>query len=210
MTKNQDHWVGVYSSKSVTDVSWFRPHLDVSLALIDKANLSTSARIIDVGGGASTLVDDLLARGFENITILDIAAEAMTASRARLGLLAERVTWIAADVTNADLPRLAFDLWHDRAVFHFLTDPAVRKQYVMTAGAAIKPGGQLVIGTFGPDGPLKCSGLEIVRYDVDRLAAQFADEFDLLDHKSEIHVTPSGREQSFVYCRLEKRKIGAE
>lgn len=205
MATPHDHWAHVYGSRSATDVSWFRPHLDISLAMIDEAKLPSTARIIDVGGGASTLVDDLLGRGFDAITVLDIAGKALAAARVRLGSLADRVTWMEADATRINLPAASFDLWHDRAVFHFLTDPSDRSRYIANATTTIKPGGRLIIAAFGPDGPTQCSGLDVVRYDAARLAAEFAEAFELIDSRSETHVTPGGSEQGFLYCLMAKR-----
>jgi 2-polyprenyl-3-methyl-5-hydroxy-6-metoxy-1,4-benzoquinol methylase len=199
MDDRQRHWESVYSSKSVDEVSWFQPHAASSLRLI-KGCADRGAHIIDVGGGASVLVDDLLDAGYHNLTVLDLAESALAASRARLGARAQAVQWVADDVTRADLPSMHYDVWHDRAVFHFLTDPDDRARYVTQVLKSVKPGGHVIVATFGPGGPLQCSGLDVVRYTPDVLHAAFGAPFRLLGHETEIHQTPTGKEQEFVYC----------
>jgi SAM-dependent methyltransferase len=152
-------WETSYTKKAPTEVGWYEPHLRTSLEMILRTGLSPAGQIVDVGGGASTLVDDLLARGFQHITVLDISSTAMDFSRTRLGKSAGKVVWIEADIRDATLPRNYYDLWHDRAVFHFLTAAEDRRKYVSTASHALKPGGYFVIGVFGPEAPPKCSGL---------------------------------------------------
>ena len=196
----QAHWERVYTTKAPTEVSWFRPHLETSLSLIARSTADHSARIIDVGGGESTLVDDLLANGYTNITVLDISHTALDVTRARLGARAAGVAWIVADVTQADLPANSFDVWHDRAVFHFLTTPEDRAAYVRNVARAVKPGGHVIISAFGPEGPLKCSGLDVQRYDADSLHHEFGAHFRLIDSRTELHQTPFGTEQQFLYC----------
>ncbi|MFN3593982.1 MAG: class I SAM-dependent methyltransferase [Thiobacillaceae bacterium] len=198
------HWERVYASKSPTEVSWFQPHAERSLKLIREAGMAASARIIDVGGGASTLVDDLLAAGYGNVTVLDLSAHALTAARARLGARAQRVDWLEADVLQAALPRHGYDVWHDRAVFHFLTDPADRRAYVRQVLHAVRPGGLVIVATFAPDGPERCSGLPVMRYDPDGLHAEFGAPFSLLHHEREAHHTPAGKVQQFIYCLCRK------
>lgn len=195
-----EHWDRVYHTKRTDEVSWFRPHLETSLALIAEAGVSADAPLIDVGGGASTLVDDLLAGGYRDVTILDVSAAALEAARARLGSRSSAVRWIAADVTRADLPAAHFQVWHDRAVFHFLTDPADRDRYVAQVRRSVAPGGHVVVATFGPDGPLRCSGLPTARYDAEALHAVFGADFAMVDHREERHHTPAGVDQQFVYC----------
>jgi len=192
-----EHWNRVYQTKQPTEVSWYRTHLDTSLALIDEAGRGA---VIDVGGGQSTLVDDLLARGHTDVTVLDVANSALEATRARLGRAAERVAWICGDVTRVQLPEARYDVWHDRAVFHFLRDPAQRALYVQQAARSVRPGGHVIVGTFGPEGPLQCSGLDVMRYDADALHDQFGARFELVKHLEELHRTPGGREQQFVWC----------
>ncbi len=196
----QSHWERVYATKAPDQVSWFRPHLETSLSLIQRSTGDRSARIIDVGGGESTLVDDLLRAGYTNLTILDVSQIAIDVTRARLGSLADGIEWRVADVTQADFPPQTYDIWHDRAVFHFLTKPAERADYVQRAARAVKPGGHVVIGTFGPEGPAKCSGLDVRRYDAASLHGEFGARFRLIDQMQELHETPFGTTQQFLYC----------
>lgn len=197
---DRKHWDAVYTTKGPENVSWFRPHLERSLAFLDAAQLPKTAAVIDVGGGASTLVDDLLDRGYSNVTVLDLSDAALEATRTRLGKRGERVHWICADVTDAQLPRGGYDFWHDRAVFHFLRDPVARSRYVEAVRRSLKPGGHIVVATFGPHGPEKCSGLEVLRFSPEALHAEFGPEFARLESATEIHTTPWGAEQEFVYC----------
>ena len=197
-TKN--HWESVYETKSADAVSWYAPHLNASLEYIHRASPARDAAIIDVGGGESTLVDDLLAAGYGSIMVLDISATALDATRRRLGPAGQSVTWLAADVLSADLPAAAFDVWHDRAVFHFLTHDEQRQRYVAQALKSLKPGGFAIVGTFGPQGPQQCSGLPVSRYSADELHSTFGDPFQLLDSRVEQHTTPWGTRQQFVYC----------
>ena len=199
MVDQHRHWEGVYSGKASDQVSWFQAHAASSLRLIESC-ADKQAQIIDVGGGASTLVDDLLDAGYRHVTVLDLAESALAASRARLGKRAQSVQWMAADITQADLPAAQYDVWHDRAVFHFLTDPADRARYVEQVLKSVKPGGHVIVAAFGPEGPLQCSGLEVMRYAPDALHAEFGAPFRLLGHETEIHHTPAGKEQEFVYC----------
>ena len=199
MIDRRQHWESVYSSKAADQVGWFQPRAASSLRLIEGC-ADRDAHIIDVGGGASVLVDDLLDAGYRNLTVLDLAESALATSRARLGARAASVQWIAADITRADLPAARYDVWHDRAVFHFLTDPADRARYVAQVLKSVRPGGHVIVAAFGPGGPLQCSGLDVVRYDPDALHAEFGAPFRLLGHETEIHHTPAGKEQEFVYC----------
>ncbi len=188
-------------------MSWYSPHLETSLALIHRAAGPNSASFIDVGGGESTLVDDLLARGYQNITILDISQTAIYVTKKRLKEHAEQVQWLAGDVTKIALPRGAYDVWHDRAVFHFLTGTDERLAYVRQVAHAVRPGGYVIVSTFGPEGPTKCSGLDVVRYDADSLHEQFGARFQLVDSVKELHQTPFGTMQQFLYCycRIEEK-----
>ena len=194
------HWENIYRTKAPNAVSWYRSHLDRSLALIESASPDRKAGIIDVGGGASTLVDDLLARGYRNLTVLDVSQTALDVTKTRLGESGKGVRWICADATQADLPDQAFDVWHDRAVFHFLTAPEQRNAYVSLAARAVKPGGHVIVGTFGPEGPTKCSGLDVVRYDAGSLHGEFGERFRLVQSFKELHETPFGTTQQFLYC----------
>lgn len=197
----EQHWQRVYLDKDSNKVSWFEDSPVASLELLQGANLSSSSSVIDVGGGASVLVDTLLARGLENLTVLDISSAALNVTKARLGVAAEHVTWIAADITYSSLPQSAYDVWHDRAVFHFLTDPSSRAAYVTALKNALREGGHALIATFAPDGPLKCSGLQTMRYDAAGLLEVLgADEFKLLEQRLVQHVTPSGGTQAFTYA----------
>ena len=197
---DRNHWDNVYSTKSPDGVSWFRPHLDRSLAFLEAAGIGHSAHVIDVGGGASTLVDDLLDRGYSNVTLLDLSEAALQTARARLGKRASRVEWICADVTEVRLPEKAYDFWHDRAVFHFLRDPLARSRYVDAVRRSLKPGGHIVVATFGPHGPEKCSGLEVLRFSPEGLHAEFGPAISKIASAIEVHTTPWGTEQEFVYC----------
>lgn len=203
-TDRQMHWRQVYRTKSTDAVSWYRPHLDVSLELLDLAGLSAGSRLIDVGGGASTLVDDLLARGLRDITVLDVSGQALALARQRLGDRQAGVTWIAADVLTVALPGQAYDLWHDRAVLHFLTDPADATRYAAQAARAVRAGGHAVVAGFAPDGPERCSGLPVARRSAEDIAAILAPSFRLLAQRAETHVTPGGSEQKFAYALLRR------
>jgi 2-polyprenyl-3-methyl-5-hydroxy-6-metoxy-1,4-benzoquinol methylase len=200
VTNVEAHWEKIYNAKAPEAVSWYRPHLETSLALIERAAGECSASIIDVGGGPSTLVDDLLAHGYENVTVLDISQTALDLAKHRLGPGAERVRWRLADVAHAELPAHAYDVWHDRAVFHFLTEPQDRVGYVQNVMHAVKRGGHVIVSTFGPEGPSKCSGLDVVRYDAQSLHDQFGKRFRLIESAKEMHQTPWGATQQFLYC----------
>ena len=201
----QAHWEGVYSKKKSTEVSWYQQHPEHSLELIKATGVDLSASIIDIGGGASTLVDFLLEAGYQNLTVLDIAHGAIEQARSRLGRSkikwADKVEWLEQDITEFKTDR-CFDVWHDRAVFHFLTDADDRLRYVEAMSNALKPGGHAVVATFNPDGPEKCSGLDVVRYSPETLSAIFGEGFQLVETRSEKHKTPGGASQSFVYCRF--------
>jgi len=207
--QSKSHWENIYKTKDTTQVSWFQQHPELSVRFIEHTRVDKTAQIIDVGGGASTLVDDLLANGYENVTVLDISAAALQVAQQRLGSLASNVTWLEADVTQANLPPQFYDLWHDRAVFHFLTNSKDRANYVETVLGSVKPGGHVIVATFGLKGPLRCSGLEVVRYSSDTLHDEFGNDFELVDTTEEVHQTPFGTEQEFVYCYCRKNKTTA-
>jgi len=194
------HWEKVYTTKAPDAVSWYCPHLRTSLALIARAAEAPSASIIDVGGGESTLVDDLLLRGYKNITVLDVSQIAVDLTKSRLGSAAGQVRWLVGDITEIELEPFAYDVWHDRAVFHFLTAREQRMAYVRQVARSVKPGGHVIVSTFGPEGPTKCSGLEVTRYDAESLHGEFGSRFRLVESSKELHQTPSGTIQQFLYC----------
>ena len=206
MKQQKPHWDTIYRQKDPGEVSWYQPHLTRSLQLLANAGLRPESRIIDVGGGASTLVDDLLGQGVTDITVLDISGQALAAAKTRLGKRAEQVTWLEADVTQVQLPNASYDLWHDRAVFHFLTSAEDRRRYLDTMRKALKPGGQALLATFALDGPPRCSGLEVVRYSPETLHAEVGKDFRLVETISEEHRTPFKTMQRFMYCRFESLK----
>ncbi len=200
----KDHWERVYAAKSVDEVSWFQQHAERSLQLIQATGVPLSASLIDVGSGASRLVDDLLQAGYSALTELDISAAALAATKRRLGSHSSEVQWLEADITKVSLPLHTYDLWHDRAVFHFLTLPADRHAYVEAVLRAVKPGGHVIISTFAEDGPTECSGLPVMRYTAEQLHSEFGTAFTLVWHEKEAHRTPDGRVQHFVYCCCQK------
>ena len=199
MDKKQ-HWEQVYTTKASNHVSWFQEHANLSLALIKQIGVVKDAAIIDVGGGASNLVDDLAAESYSDLTVLDLSSAALDVAKQRLGKHAEAVQWIVGDITKADLPANRFDVWHDRAVFHFLTNPADRQAYVEQVMRSVSPNGHVIIATFSEDGPEKCSGLPVMRYSHKTLHAEFGNDFLLVKHQKEAHHTPFGTVQQFVYC----------
>jgi ubiquinone/menaquinone biosynthesis C-methylase UbiE len=203
MTKT--HWEHVYETKAPDAVSWYTPHLNESLHYILRTGVGLDAHIVDVGGGEATLVDDLLDAGYRNVSVLDISAKALDVCKTRLGQRASQVSWVAADVLEHPFGPRSVHVWHDRAVFHFLTDARQRAAYVAQVMRALKPGGYAIVGTFGPQGPSQCSGLPVARYSGDELRDQFGAPFRLLDHSVSVHTTPWGASQQFVYCycRLE-------
>ena len=194
---SKTHWDTIYETKPVGDVSWFEAEPRISLDLIEIASPS-HRRVIDVGGGASRLVDRLLDRGFENVAVLDISATALDRVKTRLGARASQVQWITADITAAQNLG-AFDVWHDRAVFHFLTTPEGRRKYVQLATHTVRTGGHLIVGTFAIDGPPKCSGLDVCRYDSQLLAKELGAAFKLLKEIEHTHITPCSKPQKFVF-----------
>ena len=200
MTINrQIHWHKVYTDKQPDDVSWYQATPDQSLHALDQFGANPSQALIDIGGGASTLVDALLARGWRDLTVLDIAAPALAAAQARLGKMAENVTWQVADITTWQPPQ-QYDVWHDRAVFHFLTEPQQREAYLGALKAGLSKGGLAIVATFALDGPEKCSGLVVERYDAGKLAQTLGDDFNLEAGWRDEHVTPWGSVQAFTWC----------
>jgi SAM-dependent methyltransferase len=198
----REHWEQVYSSKPSDRLGWYTPRLQTSLEWISALGLDSGAPIIDVGGGASTLVDDLLDHGYTDVTVLDLAAPALDLIKARLGERNTAVSWLCGDITELELPGNAFELWHDRAVFHFLTEHEDRVRYRENLCRALRPGGHLIIGAFAPEAPPKCSGLPVQRYDLESLRETLSSEFELQRHDKELHVTPGGIEQMYLYCEF--------
>ncbi len=201
---NKSHWENVYATKSVDQVSWYREHLDTSLGMILQTGVEKDAAIIDVGGGGSTLVDDLLDNGFADVSVLDISERAIAKSKERLGNHSHWINWIEADITEVSLPEDHFDLWHDRAVFHFLTNAEDRRKYVELVIRSLKAGGHIIVASFGLEGPQKCSGLGVVRYSPETMRGEFGEQFRLLESVNESHETPFGTTQEFVYCYCQK------
>jgi SAM-dependent methyltransferase len=202
-TDRQAHWEGVYRARAPTEVSWYQDTPKSSLELIEHANVGVEAPILDVGGGGSRLVDHLLRRGYENVTVLDISERALEVLRERLGKRADDVRFIRGDVTEVELED-TFVLWHDRAVFHFLTDPKDRERYRELLLRALRPGGHAIVATFAPDGPEKCSGLDVARYSPEGLASELGAQLELVETWDEDHVTPAGVTQRFVFCRFRR------
>jgi len=195
------HWDQVYEGKSPLEVSWFQVEPVNSLELIQNAGLGKDEYIIDIGGGASVLVDRLLSCGYANLAVLDISSAALEHARQRLGSKARDVEWIEVDIT-AFTPPHAYALWHDRAVFHFLTEESDRKKYVEAIKRAVRPGGHIIIAAFAIGGPVACSGLDIVQYDAAKLLSVLGARFNLVEEAQELHMTPVGKEQKFSYFRL--------
>ncbi|MBI3773934.1 MAG: class I SAM-dependent methyltransferase [Gammaproteobacteria bacterium] len=200
----QQHWETVYQTKATTEVSWYAQHLELSLRLIREVAMPGS-HIIDIGGGAATLVDDLLAVGYQHLTVLDISATALEKAKQRLGDKAAQVRWLKADITQASLPNQTYDVWHDRAVLHFLTEETDRTAYVKNLRASLKPGGHVIIGTFALDGPEKCSGLDVKRYDAKAMQALLGEDFVLEATHTPVHITPANKEQRFIVCRFRRK-----
>lgn len=198
------HWQTVYRTKRADSVSWYRPHLELSLDLLTGAGLCPDSRVIDIGGGASTLVDDLLDLDVRQVSVLDVSEEALARARERLGERAKLVTWYAGDLLDTALPPGGFDFWHDRAVLHFLTREADVCRYARIAASAVAVGGHAVIAGFAPDGPERCSGLPVVRRSAEDIAAIFSPAFVLVQARAEHHRTPAGADQSFAYALMRR------
>ena len=202
-SERQDHWTRVYQQKAPSDVSWYQAQPEPSLRALDRFGAGPSNSLIDIGGGASNLVDELLRRGWADLTVLDVAAPALEASKKRLGPDAEKVHWQVADITDWRPPR-RYDVWHDRAVFHFLTKTTQRAAYRRSLTAGLAQGGLLIIATFALDGPDKCSGLPVQRYDAAGLAAEVGEAFQLIESWREAHITPWRATQSFNWCAFRR------
>lgn len=202
----KEHWEKVYQAKKPTEVSWYQDNPELSLKLICETGINAEAKIIDVGGGASTLAGKLLTEGFKNLTVLDISSQALSYAKERFGKRSGEINWIEADITRFEPPGL-FDLWHDRAVFHFLTSPDDRKKYVEILNKTLKPGGHLIISAFGLEGPLKCSGLTVERYSPEKLQETLGSSFFLSKTVHENHITPAKMGQKFLYCCFRKKDV---
>jgi SAM-dependent methyltransferase len=200
-SSRRQHWNDIYANKRESEVSWFEAEAALSIDLIQRCLLRVDAKLIDVGGGASRLVDGLLARGYQDVTVLDVSPVALATARDRLGARAEHVHWIAGDITTFE-PPTRYALWHDRAVFHFLVSPADRSSYVSALERAVEDGGHAIVGTFALDGPERCSGLDVARYDGPGLAAALGPSFKLVESLRREHITPAGKAQMFTFVRL--------
>jgi SAM-dependent methyltransferase len=199
----QKHWDTAYNSKSPDEVSWYQPLPEKSLELIQATGVRANEPILDVGGGASKLVDELLNEGFENVSVLDVSPIALQHARERLGVRAERVRWIELDILSFDAPH-AYAIWHDRAVFHFLTSTDERDRYIDIMHTSLQPGGHFALATFGPEGPTRCSNLDVQRYSIAALETLLLGRFKLRSHEIDVHSTPSGSEQQFIYSWWQK------
>ena len=201
----QAHWENVYETKGENEVSWFQEHPTISLDLIDATGVTNAASIIDIGGGASRLIDVLLERGFAALTVLDLSATALAITQARLGSKAAKVRWVVADVTRWEGAE-SYDVWHDRAAFHFLTEPGDRAAYAARVLKAVRPGGHVIIGTFAPDGPQRCSGLPVMRHDATSLGETLGRSFELIESRQHDHQTPMGGIQRFQFSRFRRAR----
>ena len=199
------HWENVYTTKDEGTVSWFQERPDISVDLIRATGVDASASIIDIGGGASRLVDTLLDVGFKAVTVLDLSEKALATSKARLGARGKHVQWIVADITVWE-PSRTYDVWHDRAALHFLTDPEGRAAYAERVSRAVRPGGHVIIGTFAPDGPERCSGLPVVRHDTATLGELLGNSFELIESRRHDHQTPAGATQKFQFSRFQRKR----
>jgi SAM-dependent methyltransferase len=202
IVSRKEHWERIYSGNLPERLGWYEPRLQTSLMWIRDLDLDKDENIIDVGEGASTLVDDLLREGYRNLTVFDLAGNALSMVKKRLGESAQEVTWIEGDITSSPLSPEHYALWHDRAVFHFLTRPEDRDQYSGNMRRALKHGGCVIIGTFAPEAPPTCSGLAVERYTPARLSDTLGPELALQEHRKELHITPGGVEQMYLYCRF--------
>jgi trans-aconitate methyltransferase len=203
----QHHWEKVYTTKGESEVSWFQETPAASLELIELAGATRDSAIIDIGGGASRLVDSLVSRGYQDVTVLDLSPAALASARSRIGDRANRVAWITADVTTWE-PSRTYDVWHDRAAFHFLTERNDQAAYVARLRRALCVGGHAIVATFAPDGPERCSGLMVSRYDAKTLAATLGEGFELIDTRRHDHTTPWGAVQKFQFSTFRHERDG--
>lgn len=204
-TALKQHWEQVYSRTVSDKPGWYTPHLQASLCWINQIEIPLYAPIIDVGCGDSTFAEDLLQEGYRSITVLDLCDKALSALKERLGSKQSQVAWLEDDITSVDLPVHYYELWHDRAVFHYFTDEEQQQQYREQLFNALKPGGHLILGTFAPEAPPKCSGLPVRRYTVEELENFLGDEFVMQQHRKRLHVTPGGRGQMYLFCHFRRR-----
>jgi SAM-dependent methyltransferase len=203
MTGIKLHWEKAYAAGAPERLGWYKHHLETSLELIAGTGVDPRAGLIDVGGGASTLVDDLVDRGFEDLTVLDLSGRALSLAHARLGSRASKVQWIEGDIVSVELPPARYELWHDRAVFHFLTAAEERRGYMEQLRRSLRPAGHLVLGVFSPAAPPRCSGLEVRRYSTELLEQEIGAGFTLKEQRFEEHVTPGGVRQMYLYARFQ-------
>jgi len=208
LMERREHWESVYRTKAADAVSWYRPHLETSLALIEGAAKSKGAAILDIGGGASTLVDDLVAAGFEDVTVLDVAEPALEVARERMGESAKRVRWVTADFLDSELEANRYGVCHDRAVFHFLNEAADRERYFEQVSRVLRPEGTLIVATFALDGPERCSGLSVSRYDEDAMMCAAGERFVVTESRRETHRTPWGSVQEMMYFVMRRGAWG--
>jgi SAM-dependent methyltransferase len=206
-TVEKSHWERIYDERDPHAVSWYQQAPERSLKLIEAASPSLTAAILDVGGGASSLASALIGAGYEDVTVADISTKALADARQEAGDRANAIQWVEADIRDHDFGR-EYDVWHDRALFHFMVDPTDRDLYLETLRRSLRAGGHAVIAGFGPEGPTRCSGLPVVRYGAQELAAALGDDFELLSEDSEIHITPNGARQEFIYAHL--RRVAGE
>ena len=209
MFDRKTHWRNVYQEKSHLCVSWYQNDPKLSLELILSTQLERNEAIIDVGGGSSVLVDNLIEESFSNLSVLDISGNAIAIAKKRLGDSAKNIEWFDSDITKFDAPK-KFALWHDRALFHFLTDPSDRENYMKVLNNALRPKGHLIIATFAVGGPEKCSGLEIIQYNSEKMIAELGDNFEFIQERKEVHITPSNKKQKFIYfhfLKIPKNKL---
>ena len=204
MSSDRAHWENTYASKPTDKVSWYEPRPEHSLELIEATGVSRDAGILDVGGGASSLTAELLGMGYTDLTVADISHAALAHAKAELGSDASRITWVEADIRTHDFGR-HYDLWHDRAVFHFMVSAVDRDGYLNVLRTALRPGGHLIIATFGPQGPTQCSGLPVKRYSAEELQRVLGEDFALASSSLAVHRTPSGASQQFLYAHLLRR-----
>jgi SAM-dependent methyltransferase len=200
----REHWDNAYLTRPLEKLGWYEPHLETSLKWINELDLGHGANIVDVGGGASTLVDDLLIAGYRSITVVDLSPRSLQLASERLGERAELVTWLSVDITTSPLPTSHYDLWHDRAVFHFMASAEQRLLYRNNLLQSLRPGGHLIIATFAPEAPPKCSGLLVERYSAAELESALGSEFRLRRHQEVLHITPGGVDQMYLYCHFQR------